>query len=60
VAPAPDTVRGDEVLACVVSQGAPPDAAARKQIAADMVAWVPEPARYYKAPAMSRSCQPCR
>ena len=50
VAPAPDTVRGDEVFACVVSEGAPPDAAARKQIAADIVAWSLSRLAYYKAP----------
>ena len=50
VAPAPDAVRGDEVFACVVSEGAPPDAAARKQIAADIVAWSLSRLAYYKAP----------
>jgi acyl-CoA synthetase (AMP-forming)/AMP-acid ligase II len=50
VAPAPDTVRGDEVFACVVSEGAPPDAAARQQIAADIVAWSLSRLAYYKAP----------
>jgi acyl-CoA synthetase (AMP-forming)/AMP-acid ligase II len=50
VAPAPDPVRGDEVFACVVSEGAPPDAAARKQIAADIVAWSLSRLAYYKAP----------
>ncbi|MBR1282000.1 AMP-binding protein [Bradyrhizobium sp. AUGA SZCCT0177] len=50
VAPAPDPVRGDEVFACVVSEGASPDAAARKQIAADLVAWSLSRLAYYKAP----------
>jgi acyl-CoA synthetase (AMP-forming)/AMP-acid ligase II len=50
VAPAPDTVRGDEVFACVVSEGAPPDAATRQQIAADIVAWSLSRLAYYKAP----------
>jgi acyl-CoA synthetase (AMP-forming)/AMP-acid ligase II len=50
VAPAPDPVRGDEVFACVVSAGAPPDAAARQQIAADIVAWCLSRLAYYKAP----------
>jgi acyl-CoA synthetase (AMP-forming)/AMP-acid ligase II len=50
VAPAPDPVRGDEVFACVVSEGAPPDAAARQQIAADIVAWCLSRLAYYKAP----------
>jgi acyl-CoA synthetase (AMP-forming)/AMP-acid ligase II len=50
VAPAPDTVRGDEVFACVVSEGAPPDAAARQQIAADIVAWSLSRLAYFKAP----------
>ena len=50
VAPAPDPVRGDEVFACVVSEGAAPDAAARQQIAADIVAWSLSRLAYYKAP----------
>jgi acyl-CoA synthetase (AMP-forming)/AMP-acid ligase II len=50
VAPAPDPVRGDEVFACVVSEGPAPDAAARKQIAADIVAWCLSRLAYYKAP----------
>ncbi|MBR1194690.1 AMP-binding protein [Bradyrhizobium sp. AUGA SZCCT0240] len=50
VAPAPDPVRGDEVFACVVSEGSSPDAAARKQIAADLVAWSLSRLAYYKAP----------
>ena len=43
-------VRGDEVFACVVSEGAPPDATARQQIAADIVAWSLSRLAYYKAP----------
>jgi acyl-CoA synthetase (AMP-forming)/AMP-acid ligase II len=50
VAPAPDTVRGDEVFACVVSEGELPDAAARNKIAADLVAWSLSRLAYYKAP----------
>ena len=50
VAPAPDPVRGDEIFACVVSEGAAPDAAARKQIAADIVAWCLSRLAYFKAP----------
>jgi acyl-CoA synthetase (AMP-forming)/AMP-acid ligase II len=50
VAPAPDTVRGDEVFACVVSEGPLPDAASRNRIAADLVAWSLSRLAYYKAP----------
>src|SRR5258708_6935462 len=50
VAAAPDAVRGDQVFACVVSEVAPPDAAARKQIAADIVAWSLSRLAYNKAP----------
>ncbi|MET3845118.1 AMP-binding protein [Bradyrhizobium sp. OAE829] len=50
VAPAPDPVRGDEVFACVVSDGDPPDAASRNKIAADLVAWSLSRLAYYKAP----------
>ncbi|MBR1143216.1 AMP-binding protein [Bradyrhizobium sp. AUGA SZCCT0431] len=51
VAPAPDPVRGDEVYACVVSEGASPDSAAsRSKIAADLVAWSLSRLAYYKAP----------
>jgi acyl-CoA synthetase (AMP-forming)/AMP-acid ligase II len=50
VAPAPDPVRGDEVFACVVSEAAPTDAAARNQIAADIVEWCLSRLAYYKAP----------
>jgi acyl-CoA synthetase (AMP-forming)/AMP-acid ligase II len=50
VAPAPDTVRGDEVFACVVSEGPPLDAASRNRVAADIVAWSLSRLAYYKAP----------
>jgi len=50
VAPAPDTVRGDEVFACVVSEGPLPDAASRNRVAADIVAWSLSRLAYYKAP----------
>ena len=50
VAATPDTVRGDEVFACVVSEGPLPDAAARNRIAADIVAWSLSRLAYYKAP----------
>jgi len=50
VAPAPDPVRGDEVFACVVSEGEMPDAASRNRIAADIVAWSLSRLAYYKAP----------
>jgi acyl-CoA synthetase (AMP-forming)/AMP-acid ligase II len=50
VAPVPDTVRGDEVFACVVSEGPFPDATARYRIAADIVAWSLDRLAYYKAP----------
>ena len=50
VAPAPDTVRGDEVFACVVSEGPLPDAASRNRIATDIVGWCLSRLAYYKAP----------
>jgi acyl-CoA synthetase (AMP-forming)/AMP-acid ligase II len=50
VAAAADPVRGDEVFACVVSEGAPPDAASRSRIAADIVAFSLNRLAYYKAP----------
>jgi acyl-CoA synthetase (AMP-forming)/AMP-acid ligase II len=50
VAPAPDPVRGDEVFACVVSEGPPPEAATRRPVAADIVAWCLSRLAYYKAP----------
>jgi acyl-CoA synthetase (AMP-forming)/AMP-acid ligase II len=49
VAATPDPVRGDEVLACVVSHDAvPPDA--RAELAASIVALSLEQLAYYKAP----------
>jgi acyl-CoA synthetase (AMP-forming)/AMP-acid ligase II len=53
VAPAPDPVRGDEVFACVVSEGPPPDAASRNRVAADTVA-----SPITRRPAISRSYRP--
>jgi acyl-CoA synthetase (AMP-forming)/AMP-acid ligase II len=50
VASAPDTVRGNEVFACVVSEGLPPDASSRDRVAADIVAWCLSRLAYYKAP----------
>jgi acyl-CoA synthetase (AMP-forming)/AMP-acid ligase II len=50
VAAAADTVRGDEVFACVVSEEPLPDAASRNRIAADIVAWCLSRLAYYKAP----------
>jgi acyl-CoA synthetase (AMP-forming)/AMP-acid ligase II len=50
VASAPDPIRGDEVFACVVSEGSPPDAASRNRVAADIVAWSLSRLAYYKAP----------
>ncbi len=43
----PDALRGDEVLACVVSDAAPAERAA---VAASLVAWCLERLAYYKAP----------
>jgi acyl-CoA synthetase (AMP-forming)/AMP-acid ligase II len=50
VAATADTVRGDEVFACVVSAAPLPDAAARSRIAAELVAWSLRRLAYYKAP----------
>lgn len=50
VAAVPDPVRGDEVLACVVAETAPPDAAARTDAARDIVQWSLQQLAYYKAP----------
>jgi acyl-CoA synthetase (AMP-forming)/AMP-acid ligase II len=50
VAPAADSLRGDEVFACVVSEQPLPDAASRHQLAADIVAWSLSRLAYYKAP----------
>lgn len=50
VAAVPDPVRGDEVLACVVAEAAPADAAARADAARDIVQWSLQQLAYYKAP----------
>ncbi|MFY3139900.1 AMP-binding protein [Achromobacter xylosoxidans] len=50
VAAVPDPVRGDEVLACVVAETAPADAAARADAARDIVQWSLQQLAYYKAP----------
>lgn len=47
VAAAPDSLRGDEVIACVVTDQA---AGGRDALAADLVAWCLERLAYYKAP----------
>ena len=48
VAAVPDAVRGDEVLACIVSDGV--DADERRAAAADIVDWCLARLAYYKAP----------
>jgi acyl-CoA synthetase (AMP-forming)/AMP-acid ligase II len=50
VAAVPDAVRGDEVLACIVAAEAPADDAARRTLAAELVAWCLARLAYYKAP----------
>ena len=50
VAAVPDALRGDEVLACVVADNVPDDAAARQALAAELVAWCLQRLAYYKAP----------
>lgn len=50
VAAAPDDLRGDEVIACVVAYPSPPDRPAREAAAADIVRWCLERLAYYKAP----------
>jgi acyl-CoA synthetase (AMP-forming)/AMP-acid ligase II len=50
VAAVPDAVRGDEVLACIVSDEPPGDDAARRAAAADIVQWCLARLAYYKAP----------
>jgi acyl-CoA synthetase (AMP-forming)/AMP-acid ligase II len=47
VAPVPDPVRGDEVLACIVTDITPAD---RARFAADLVTWCLTRLAYYKAP----------
>ncbi|MCW5660387.1 MAG: AMP-binding protein [Burkholderiaceae bacterium] len=50
VAPVPDAMRGDEVLACIVGDGIAADADARRAAAADIVDWCLARLAYYKAP----------
>ncbi len=50
VAAVPDAVRGEEVLACIVSQTVGPSADARRAAANDIVAWCLSQLAYYKAP----------
>jgi len=50
VAAVPDAVRGDEVLACIVSDSVAPDAESRGAAAADIVDWCLARLAYYKAP----------
>ena len=50
VAAVADTVRGDEVFACVVAKELPADRVAREKLAAEIVAWCLERLAYYKAP----------
>jgi acyl-coenzyme A synthetase/AMP-(fatty) acid ligase len=48
VAAVPDAVRGDEVLACIVSEGVADDS--RHEAATDIVDWCLARLAYYKAP----------
>ena len=50
VAPVPDPVRGDEVLACVVAPDVSADPAARQAAAQELVRWCLTRLAYYKAP----------
>lgn len=50
VAPVPDAVRGDEVLACVVAPDVAADPAARQAAAEELVRWCLTRLAYYKAP----------
>lgn len=50
VAPTPDPVRGDEVVACIVARETPADAAARAALAEALVAHCLSRLAYYKAP----------
>lgn len=50
VAATPDPVRGDEVLACVITANPLADDTARQQAATSMVHWCLERLAYYKAP----------
>jgi acyl-CoA synthetase (AMP-forming)/AMP-acid ligase II len=50
VSAVPDAVRGDEVLACIVTDERPGDDAGRRAVAADIVQWCLTRLAYYKAP----------
>ena len=50
VAAVPDAVRGDEVLACIVTDNAFADVQARDAMAAEIVQWCLARLAYYKAP----------
>lgn len=50
VAAAPDPVRGDEVLACVIAASPPVNAVDREQAACSLVQWCLERLAYFKAP----------
>lgn len=50
VAPVPDSVRGDEVLACVICPDIPKDPASLQAAAFELVQWCLERLAYYKAP----------
>jgi acyl-CoA synthetase (AMP-forming)/AMP-acid ligase II len=50
VSAVPDAVRGDEVLACIVSEGVAGDVQSRRAAAADIVDWCLARLAYYKAP----------
>lgn len=50
VAAVPDPVRGDEVLACIVADPAPPNAAERQALAEALVSHCLQRLAYYKAP----------
>ena len=50
VSAVPDAVRGDEVLACIVSDGVAADAVSRRAAASDIVQWCLARLAYYKAP----------
>ncbi len=50
VAAVPDAVRGDEVLACIVPEAMPADAAAREALAREIVQWSLGQLAYYKVP----------
>lgn len=56
VAPVPDEVRGDEVMACVVPREPPADAAAASALAADIVTHCLGRLAYYKAPGYVGFC----